>query len=194
MTRASAQKRASPFWREINAQCPPCRGATTSTCALLASAGIGKTCVWNEGIALRGQDQRGHANVRRDTQRARSLVVIRSAAESAICRRDDVVKIAYGTHAGHRLQIEFPGKEFRLSPHAILESGDKIPLVQKISRQGDGVRAYRPDPCWERQPTMPSNCRGADPASSPAIFITRFPPIEYPAKKIPGSESRSMSS
>ena len=27
-----------------------------------------------------------------------------------------------------------------------------------------------------------------------AIFITRFPPIEYPAKKISGSESRPMSS
>ena len=43
-------------------------------------------------------------------------------------------------------------------------------------------------------PATARNWLGAVPPNSPAIFKTRLPPMEYPAKKISGSESFSISS
>src|ERR1700692_4068051 len=49
MRHASAQKRASPLWREMKAQWPPRSGAITRMCALLASAGSEKLANGTKG-------------------------------------------------------------------------------------------------------------------------------------------------
>src|ERR1019366_4174862 len=166
-------------------------GSGQSDAGIAGQGGIGKAGERNEGIVLRGQHKGGNSNFTGDAQCARPGVVIGGAAETAVRRRDDIVEFAKRAPAVHRAEIELPGKSFALRCMRSLRLLTKCHWYTKFSGNAT-ASAHTARSMQGHTAATPRNWRGAASASSPAIFSTKLPPMEYPAKTISESESRSM--
>src|SRR5690242_19022034 len=149
-----------------------------TNCRIVADSCGQKRLIRHERIVLRSDHQEGHTNFRCDAFGSYVLVVMLCVTITELRRGDDIVKLAHGVDwPKGAVELVALRKHFLLAGVAVHQSGDEAALVQiilcalqsicaggKIQRRTHGADAAK--------------YAGAASANSPAIFVTRFPPIE----------------
>ena len=151
---------------------------------IVCQRGSEKLANGTKGSSCAVSDEGGNSNFSQDAQRAGSGVIIGGIAEAAVRGRDDIVKFAKRAHAGHRAEIEFPRKKLWPCAASVLSGSSRNAAGTRNSAGSATASAHSARSMQGHTAATPRNWRGAASASSPAIFSTRLPPMEYPAKKI----------
>jgi len=92
-------------------------------------------------IILRRKNQSRHANLRNHPQRTSPVIIIVRIPKSAKPRRNHVIKFPHSPHTPKPIERISPRIQSRLQPHAPLQAINKMPLVNKIPRLRQIIRA-----------------------------------------------------